>query len=89
MTCWYCGGEADVLTAGEIAERLETSPKLVQRWIYARDLEADRLTVGPGACWRITGDAFWRFLQLDRHRPVARATAGADRAEGTARRRLP
>jgi len=68
MTCWYCGGKADVLTVSEIAERLETSARLVQSWIYAGKLEADRVEVGPCAGWRIRGEDFWRFLQLDQRR---------------------
>jgi hypothetical protein len=62
MVCWFCGGEADVLTAGEIAKRLETQPKLVQRWISLGELVADRLEVTPGVGWRVSGDAFWAFL---------------------------
>jgi hypothetical protein len=76
MACWFCRGSADVLTAGEIAERLETQPKLVQRWIYTGELEADSVTVGPGTSWRVSGDRFWRFL--DRHPAWLVRLAGGD-----------
>jgi hypothetical protein len=77
MACWYCGGPADVLTAGQIADRLETHPKLVQRWIYLGDLDADRLEVGPGVSWRISGDAFWRFLERNQRWMVRLAGGNA------------
>lgn len=78
MTCWYCGSKADVLTVSEIAERLETSARLVQSWIYAGKLEADRVEVGPCAGWRIRGEDFWRFLQLDQHQRWLVRLAGGD-----------
>jgi hypothetical protein len=84
MSCWFCQGNADVLTAGEIAERLETSPKLVQRWIYTGQLKADSVTVGPGASWRVSGDAFWRFL--DRNPRWLVRLAGGDPVKAAAQR---
>jgi hypothetical protein len=76
MACWFCGGDADVLTAGEIAERLETSPKLVQRWIYLGELVAEHVAVGPGPCWLVQGADFWQFLE--RHPPWLVRLAGGD-----------
>jgi hypothetical protein len=65
MACWFCGGDADVLTAGEIAERLETYPGLGRALDLRQRPRGAAHALRPRAALADQGDAFWQFL--DRH----------------------
>ena len=73
--------ELNILTVGQVAERVQLSAKTVMRAIAAGHLEASQLAQGRGG-WRIEEQAIGRWLECRSNRQPA---FSAERRQGAAR----